>query len=914
MPERKKKKQKKRSTSLGPGPGEPAEHHGNVHEEVITTHINADFDSMGSMIAASKLYPGATLVFPGSQEKNLRNFFLHSTSYLFNFTKIRQIDLQQIKRLILVDTRQKGRIGKFADLVDKKDIEIHIYDHHPDSEDDIQGDLKVIGKTGSTTALLTDLIRKKQITISPDEATIMCLGIHEDTGSFTFSSTTAEDYQAAAWLAEQGANHNIIADMLTRELGAEEVWLLNDLTQSATSRVINGVGIVITKVIREEYVGDFAVLVHRFMEMENLNVVFALAQMGDRIYLVARSRIAEVNVAEVALALGGGGHPQAASATIKNQTLIQAERSLQALLRTQIKPTKKAQDMMSSPVISITPDETVKRAARMMTRYNINVLLVMDDKGALLGYITRQVGEKAVFLGLSNIKVKEYMNIEFSTIKPNASLKEVQNSIIKNKVRILPVVKNGKVLGVITRTDILNILVGDPVIPEFLYDSKNAPHFARKKKMTAILKEQLPRKIFELLKNLGRVADMLGYNAYLIGGLVRDILLRRENLDVDIVIEGDGISFAHEFAEHYGVRIRTHRKFGTAVIIFPDGFKVDVATARMEYYEAPGAIPIVETSSLKLDLYRRDFTINTLAVKLNSRQYGTMIDYFGGQKDIKEKVLRVLHNLSLVEDPTRVFRAIRFEQRFGFKIGKLTLALIRNAVKINCFEDLSGRRLFLEIRLILKEEDPIRAIERMNEFDLLKFIHPGIRLDPGLLAVLEETKKVIAWYNLLYLEESFEAWKVYWLGLTSALDNKALKAVFKKMGLTDPDSQRMILQTGRVNGLLDRLYKFAGDNYLLYTSLVSYDTETLLYVMAKANSEKIKRLISSYFTRLKGTKPRLRGKDLVSMGFKPGPIFKEVFNRLLEARLNELIKTKEDEIRFVESTFGNRQAGGSTNI
>jgi tRNA nucleotidyltransferase (CCA-adding enzyme) len=874
-----------------------------VHEDVITTHINADFDALASMIAASKLYPEAALVFPGSQEKNLRNFFLHSTSYIFNFIKTKKIDFDQIKRLILVDTRQKSRIGKFAQLLDKKEVEIHIYDHHPESDDDARGHIEVIRKIGSTTALLTSLIREKGISISPDEATVMCLGIHEDTGSFTFSSTKAEDYQAAAWLTEQGANHNIIADMLTRELTAEQVWLLNDLTQAATTRVIAGVEIVITKVVRDEYVGDFAVLVHKFMEMENLNVVFAMAQMEDRIYLVARSRIEEVNAAEIALALGGGGHPQAASATIKNKTLTQVERSLQALLRSRINPTKRAKDMMSSPVIHISPEDTLKKATALMTRYNINVLLVMDEEDILRGYITRQIVEKAVFFGLEDVKVNDYMNIEFFKTHPNAPLKEVQELIIRKKLRVLPVVENKKVLGVITRTDLLSILLGDPLIPEFLYDSKNASHFIRKKNMAAVLKERLPRKVIKLLKNFGHVADMLGYNVYLVGGLVRDVLLRRENLDVDIVIEGDGIKFAQEFAEHYDARVRSHPKFGTAVLIFSDGFKVDVATARMEYYESPGAPPIVETSSLKLDLYRRDFTINTLAIKLNKSSYGTLIDYFGAQEDIKEKVLRVLHNLSFVEDPTRVLRAIRFEQRFGFKIGRLTLALIKNAVKINCFKDLSGRRLFLELKLILKEQDPIKAIERMNEFDLLQLISPEIRLTKDLRRLLEEIRKVIAWHNLLYLEEPFEPWKVYWHGLSSSLDTKALGALVQRMGILGPKDLRMLPKRQDEEKLLDSLYKFDADNYRLYTLLLPYDTETLLYLLAKTGSEKIRRLISNYFTRLKGTRIQLRGKDLVPMGLEPGPVFKEIFDSLLEARLNNLIKTREDEVKFVEKNW-----------
>ena len=870
-----------------------------IHKEVITTHINADFDALSSMLAASKLYPDATLVFPGSQEKNLRNFFLDSVSYLFNFAKVRQVDLDHIKRLILVDTRQKKRIGKFARLAGKKGVEIHIYDHHPDSPDDIHGDVEVVRKTGSTTAILTRLLREKKIPVSPDEATVMCTGIHEDTGSFTFASITSEDYEAAAWLTRQGADHNIISDMLTRELTTEHLWLLNDLTRSAITRVINGVEVVITKVITDEYIADFAVLVHKFIEMESLNVVFALAQMADRIYLVARSRIDEVNSAEIAQAFGGGGHPQAASATIKNQTLIQVERSLNALLDTQIKSAKRAQDMMSSPIIEISSSETLKRAANLMTRYNINVLLVVDDD-ILQGYITRQIVEKAIFLGLGNQKVNEYMHIEFSTVHPDAPLREVQELIIRGKVRILPVVENGRASGVITRTDLLNILVGSPVIPEFLHDSKKGASIVRKKNMAGILKERLPESLIKLLKEFGHIADMLGYNAYLVGGLVRDIFLKHKNLDVDIVVEGDGIKFAQEFARNHEARVRSHRKFGTAVLIFPDGFKVDVATARIEYYESPGAPPIVETSSLKLDLYRRDFTINTLAIKLNKRHYGTLIDYFGAQKDIKEKVLRVLHNLSFVEDPTRMLRAVRFEQRFGFKIGKLTLALLKNAAKMNWVETLASHRIFLELKLILKEQEPSSTIRRMNKLKLLKFISPDVKLTENIQDLLEEINKVIAWYNLLYLEEPFEPWKLYWYGLTSQLNAKAFEKLTKDMGI----NRKMALQRKSGDRLLNSLFKFDGTNYQLYTLLLPYDTETLLYLMARAKTEKMRRLISFFFTKLKGKKALVDGKELLQIGLKSGPVFREVFDSLLEARLNNLTKTRDDEIRFVKNKFG----------
>ena len=856
------------------------------------------------MLAASKLYPHASLAFPGSQEKNLRNFFLNSTFYLLNITKVKKIDIDAIKRLILVDTRQKGRIGDFARLADRNDVEIHIYDHHPAAPDDVRGQVEVIRKIGSNTALMADIIKKKDIPVSPEEATIMCLGIHEDTGSFTFSSTTSEDYAAAAWLTAQGADHNVISDMLTRELTTENLWLLNDIMKSATTRIINGTEIVVTKVITDEFVADFAVLVHRFMEMESLNVVFALAQMENRIFLVARSRVDTVDAAEIAAAFGGGGHPQAASATIKDQTLTQVENTLDAFLNLHIRRRKNARDMMSSPVIRIGPADTIEKAADFMTRYNINVLMVMDHND-LHGYVTRQIVEKAAYLGLGDRKVSDYMNIEFATIHPDAPLKQVQELIIRSRLRILPVVENKTVKGVITRTDLLNILVGNPLVPDALHDAKKGGAMVRKRNLSGLLRERLPKEVITLLKALGDTADSLGYSIFLVGGLVRDVFLKVENLDVDIVVEGNGIKFAREFAKSHSIRMRSHQKFGTAVLIFPDGFKVDVATARIEYYKSPGAPPIVETSSLKLDLYRRDFTMNTLAVSLNRRFFGTLIDYFGAQKDIKDKALRVLHNLSFVEDPTRMLRAIRFEQRFGFTIGKLTLSLMKTAAKMDWAESLASQRILSELKLILKEQNPVNALVRLKEFDFLKFISPHLDLTDTIKGLLEEIKEVIAWYNLLFLEDPLEPWKVYWYGLTSGLDADTFKKLTHKMG-----SNRMSPRGQAEQLLMDTLFRFDGTDYELYALLRVHDTEMLLYLMAKARNERMKRLISHFFTQLKGKKIRLNGKDLLKMGFKSGPIFKKIFERVLEARLNRSAQTKEDEIALVKQEFGDLKTSG----
>ena len=686
---------------------------------IITTHMNADFDALASLLAAQKLYPGALVIFPGSQEKNLRDFFITTMVYLFNMADLKSIALDAITRLVLVDTRQPSRIGKLAQVLGKPDLEVHLYDHHPDMPNDIRGQYEVIEPLGATVTILTELIRQKNIPITAEEATVMCLGIYEDTGSFTFASTTPRDFQAAAHLLSLGANLNSIANLISREISHDQVSILNDMIQAATTYNINGIDIVLTAVSTDQYVPDFAFLVHKMIRMENLDAIFAVARMGNKIYVVGRSRIPEVDTGTVLTALGGGGHTFAASATVREETLAQTEQRLIELLYEHIRPRRRAADLMSSPAITVSPQITCKKAADIMTRYNVNALLVVEKSGrqeTLVGFITRQVIEKALYHHLARLAVKEYMTTDLAAVGPEAELAEIQEKIIANKQRILPVLDGPKVVGVVTRTDLLNILVRqnrESDLNDSATDALREPPHARTRNVNKFMQERLADRILAILQNIGRVAADMGYSAYVVGGFVRDLFLYRPNEDIDIVIEGDGIAFAKRYAQLAGVRIHTHQKFGTAVIIFPDSFKIDVASARMEYYKFPAALPTVEMSSIKLDLFRRDFTINTLAIQLTPRRFGILIDFFAAQKDIKEKVIRILHNLSFVEDPTRVFRAIRFEQRFGFTIGKLTSGLIENAVRMDFFKRLSGRRVMTELRLILSEDNPTDALVRM---------------------------------------------------------------------------------------------------------------------------------------------------------------------------------------------------------
>ncbi len=868
--------------------------------EVITTHVNADFDAMASMVAAKRLYPDALLVFSGSQERSLREFFIKSTLYLYNFRRLRDIDIEDVSRLILVDTRQASRIAKFEQIVNRSDVEVHIYDHHPDSPDDISGDQEIVRPVGATVTILTQLIRERGIEITPEEATIMSLGIFEDTGSFTFNSTTAEDFEAAAYLRRSGADLNVVSDMVTQELTAEQVSLLNELLHSAQNFNVNGIEICIATVSVDNYVGDFALLVHKLKDINNLDVVFALARMEDRIYLVARSRMPHVNAGAIARQFGGGGHATAASATIRDLTLIQVEERLREILSTTVKVFPTAGELMSSPVVFAHVAMPIHEAEQIMVRYNINSMPVLQG-GELAGLITRQVLEKAIYHKLEGQAVGEFMTSDFSVVQPHAGLLEIQTYLVEHQQRILPVVEGDRVLGVITRKDLLNFLVNDQ-------DARKDTHFQemgnsrwpKRKNISGIVREQLEEGILDVLKDLGSFAQLMGFKAYVIGGFVRDLLLRRPNLDIDIVIEGDGLEFAKAYAEQRGIRARCHRKFNTAVLVFSERLKVDVASARFEYYQHPGALPVVEASSLRMDLYRRDFTINTLALSINPGDFGHLIDFFGGQRDIKEKTIRVLHNLSFVEDPTRIMRAIRFEQRFGFRIGKQTANLMRGAVKMGLVHKLGGKRFFHEIQLILMEENPLPALQRMAEYGVLSVLSSNLQVDSKRRDLFISIGNVISWYRLSFLDEPLETWRVYALGLFCDLPRDDLDSIWERLDFPPTQSRRMLWTFRRVDKLLRGFFQLPDHRPSdIYRALQEFNPEEILFIMAKAPGEKVRRAISHYLHRYRNVRTELRGRDLKAMGVPPGPIYRTLLDQLLDAQLNGEVKSRQEELALL---------------
>jgi tRNA nucleotidyltransferase (CCA-adding enzyme) len=872
--------------------------------EIITTHLNADFDGLASMVAARKLYPGATLVLPGGAQDTVHGFLaVHD----LGLARLKEIDPGKVTRLVLVDTQEPDRIGPLKDLCARPDVSIHVYDHHPDAG--LQGaagpplrpELSRVEPVGATVTILIERLRDEQIALTPFEATVLAIGLYEETGSLSYSSVTPRDVDAAAFVLRAGAELNVVSDTLRRHLDPEQIALLNDLLEAAETYYLDGRKVLLAASTYDRYRGDLADLAQKLAEMEGMDAVVVAVAMEGKVEIIGRSRSPDIDVGRIAQAFGGGGHPEAAAASVKSRTVAEVAERLRQLLTEERRPTLLARDVMTRPVISIGTEATIAEAERAMTTGSVNVLPVLDGRERYKGLITREIVQKALFHKLAGSPAGEFLLTEQYQAGPETPFREIEGHMIERNQRFVPIVSGTKVIGVITRTDLLRAL-HDDVLAAARARAKGTepPPMHHRRNVKALMMERLPARAFILLETAGRLADHLNVTAYMVGGIVRDLLLGIGNLDLDLVIEGDGIAFARELARQVGGRLKTHERFGTAIVVVPDGIKLDVATARTEYYEYPTALPTVAQSSIKKDLYRRDFTINTLAISLNGRRFGELIDFYGGQRDLKDKAVRVLHSLSFVEDPTRVFRAIRFEQRFGFHLGRETLALIRGAVKMDLFHRLSGQRLLTELVLLFSEQESRRAVARLAELDLLRFIHPDLEWSVRLDGLLKAVEDAVRWYRLLYLDRKLDAWLVYFMALMEVLPPRAVGETVKRLGMSARDAERIKAGHAAANVTLRRLARRPppkpSDVYRLLTGLAD---ETLLLLMAKAKSDAVKRQVSAYLTTYQRTKPVLTGADLKALGLKPGPQFGKILDRLLEARLDGNVKSEAEERELV---------------
>ncbi|MGE5398358.1 MAG: CBS domain-containing protein [Chitinophagales bacterium] len=863
--------------------------------DIITSHNSLDFDGLAAMIAAGKLYPSAVIVCSGTLSKNVKQFMgLYKDS--LNIRMPGEININEIKRVIVVDTNNVNRLGLLKGL-GELDVEYFVYDHHPTSEDDIVGTIHEVHKVGAATTILVELIKKADLSISPFEATILALGVYEDTGSLLFSSTTARDAAAVAYLLEKGANLGVINNFMDSPFSNDQRMLMQRLIASVRRIEIHGMKVVLATSEETGFTPGLDSVVYHLSEVEVCDAIFVVAVMQGKTHVVARSATANIMVDEILAPLGGKGHEKAASVVVKGKSLEVITGIISEMLMEKVRPAQVAKDIMSTPVKSIPMHFSMEQAGRLLLRYGHTGIPVVDED-KMVGVISRRDVDKARMHNLGHAPVKGFMTREVIHVSPDTPVSEIQRIIVERDIGRLPVLENGLLVGIVSRTDVLRTLHGDdyPEDHAILYPG---PEGDMVYNYRGLMEARLPKRIEEVLQIAGNIASQLGSNVYSVGGFVRDLFLGVPNFDVDLVVEGDGPELAQHLAEALGGRARVHERFKTAVVILNDGLKIDVATSRTEFYEFPAALPKVERSSIREDLYRRDFTVNTMAICLNTERFGELIDYFGGQRDLRDGWIRILYNLSFVEDPTRIIRAVRFEQRYKFKIEPDTLRLAQDAINRRLLKELSYKRIQQELILILEEKDPVPALKRMDEIGVWPYIIPEVTLDEGLRLTLRRIPRVLGWIKEREMHLAVESWVIYLEVLFSGLEGSILNNILDRFQF-NRNSVRIILKARDIPELADRLESMA-DSKMSYLDelLESLAPENIAYLLLCIEKEETWDLVTRYLEIRANCKVELNGHDLRRIGIKPGPVYQLIFSRLKSARLDGEIVSYQEELDMV---------------
>lgn len=872
---------------------------------VIATHVSSDFDSFASMVAAKKIYPEAEILMPSSINSNVRKFIALHEDGLPVLKDPGDIDLKSISRIILIDTKIPSRLGVLKNVLDSRKAEIIIFDHHRKSHEDISYGDDFTRICGATTTILVNIIKKRKIQITPLEATLFSLGIYEDTGSFTYPGTTDRDLEAASFLKKQGANIYVISRFLNLSLTVEQHSLFEKLMANLRKVRIHEKELIISSAVTDKFVEGLSVLTRKLGQIEDVSVIFCWVKMKDKVYVAARSEDAQVDVSKILGAIGGGGHSQASSAILKGMEFTQIEQKILAALDKNIKKPVLAKDIMSYPVRVVSEDESIANVSELLKKYGHNGIPIVGLNNELAGIITRKDIDKAIKHGLSHAPVKGFKSRGIVTAGPGATIGDIQDMMIENGIGRVPVVLKGQILGIVTRKDVLRSLHGRDYLK---YPEKFKRDF-NYSFTTAQLKERLyslfPESITQILETVSGAAREMKMKAYLVGGVARDLLLGIPNLDIDIVVEGDGILFAKKLSDILAAKVESHEKFKTAIIVLENGRHIDVASSRVEYYEKPAALPNVEPGSIRQDLARRDFTINTLAISLNRKNFGEIMDFFGGRKDLAAKKIKVLHKMSFIEDPTRIFRAVRFEQRLGFKMDHQTEKIAASTIDMNIVSELNGTRIRDEFVTILQETGPWIALKRLYELRALKKIGLGINVSE---AFLKQVKKIGDRFEefSVYRDKTAEIWRLILIAMLLTETDEVIVNWCLKMKINNKDIDIIRQSVKKYEALNKVLEKRVAGNSLLYNYLndVPDELKIIISAVSKNHYENVLR----FFTRLKSIKVEITGEDLKSLNYKPSKDFKVVFDGIMQAKIDGKIHSREEEIILAQKILAELSA------
>jgi tRNA nucleotidyltransferase (CCA-adding enzyme) len=891
--------------------------------DLILCHTTADFDAFGAAVGLSRLYPGSRIVLSGGAHPAVRDFL---ALYRDEFALIerRAVNETKIKTLHVVDTQLRDRLGKTAEWLDRPQVTVQLYDHHPAGDCDIAATARWVEPIGATTTLIVEWLQAAAMTPTVSEATVMALGIHVDTGSLTYDHCTARDAAAIAWLMTQGADLTIVERYVDPGLSANLQQLLTQALGQLRSEWVQGYAIAQVVLETEDYVPGLSTLVSRLAELTDTDGLL-LAQVYPRsqqriLTVIGRSRIPGVDLNQLFQPLGGGGHSQAAALTLHDVPVAATLQQLRDGLVAQVPPAAIARELMSAPVRTVLPETTIDEAQRILLRYGHSGLSVVDAVGELVGVISRRDLDIAFHHGFGHAPVKGYMTKQVRTIAPDTPLHEIEAVMVKYDIGRLPVIERGlteshQLVGIVTRTDVIR------------YRHRQQRSGAELKSAMEIAKPSLTRlakPLQDLLSIIAEKAQERGWHLYLVGGGVRDLLLATGDepvmlSDLDLVVDGyhrsaesgAGMILAEALQVIYpAARLEVHGKFQTAALLWHkdpvlDSLWIDIATARTEFYPYPAANPEVEASSIQQDLYRRDFTINALALRLTEPNAGEMLDFFGGVEDLQNKQVKVLHANSFIEDPTRIYRGVRFAVRLGFGFDRQTEEYIRHAIASGIYQQVAEKqvapalqtRLKAELRYILQTPYWRSAIQQLADLDALKCIHPTLQLTKSLW---QELRLMEYWLKRFDPENRLMHWQMLLEVLIAGIAPEARSRVAQNLQMTAESILRLGQLAEVETAIVSKLPSCRLPSQVVEL-LQGYDLGMLILVGVRLRSRR--QMVRQYLGHWSQVKPLLNGNDLRELGYKPGKAFKEILAGVLAATLDGEIGDRAGAIAFVRERY-----------
>jgi tRNA nucleotidyltransferase (CCA-adding enzyme) len=894
--------------------------------DLILCHTTADFDTLGAAVGLTRLLPGSKIVLTGGSHPPVRDFLaLHRDEY--PLIERRSVNPEKIRSLTVVDTQMRDRLGKAAEWLDLPHLgEIIVYDHHLGQESDIPATRSHLSSVGAATTLIVEQLQQQHISLTSAEATVMALGIHVDTGSLTFDQSTPRDALALAWLMQQGASLSVISTYRDPGLSLQLQKLLTESLENLEYLCLRGYTVAWVILKTDAFVPGLSSLASELVELTEIDALllaneYTFGENDSRLTVIGRSQIPKTNLNLLFQLLGGGGHSQAASLNLRG---VDSQAILKQLLdgvKAQIPHPPTARDLMSSPVRTILPETTIAEAQRILLRYGHSGLSVVD-KGQLVGIISRRDIDIALHHGFSHAPVKGYMTTNLKTITPDTTLPQIEALMVTYDIGRLPVLENEQLVGLVTRTDVLRELHqerdedGEGEEEERQKSNINLPQ----------LQNKLAPQLWQLLTIASQEAEKRGWHLYLVGGAVRDLLLAETAgslmiKDIDLVVDGfhksadvgAGVELAKALQKLYpSARLEIHGAFQTAALLWHkdlelDSLWVDIATARTEFYPYPAANPEVEASSIRQDLYRRDFTINAIALRLTSPRSGELLDFFGGLLDLQAKQIRVLHPNSFIEDPTRIYRGVRFAVRFGFEIEPQTEEFIRYAINSGVYDRTSQEntktpalqtRLKTELKHILEAPYWKSALQLLDNLGALQCIHPTLKLDAELLRQLRLLERCLRRFDA---EHTLIHWEMRLEALIAYLAPQYRAKVAKNLQLQEDTIKRLQNLASAQTEVMESLPKCQSRSQVVQL-LRQYDLPILILI-ALQSPRSLRHQIWEYLTVLANVQPLLNGNDLKKLGYKPGPQYRQILDDVVAATLDGVIKDRAEAEEFLAQHY-----------